>query len=135
AGVVISTRRGQAPYVLIGILAALLTAVPAFGDPSVSSKRAEAQRVLGEMQQLDSSLDQAVAQYEYANVKLARIQRALKQNGHELKIAKQNLGKSRKAIARRLVSLYTTDQTSTVEVILGAKSLDDMINRVDDAKN
>jgi cell wall-associated NlpC family hydrolase len=112
-----------------------LTAVPAFGDPSVSSKQAEAQRVLGEVQQLDASLERAVEQYNYANVKLARVQRQLKENGHELTIAKSNLGKSRQAIARRLVTLYTTDQTSPVEVILGAESLDDMINRLDDAKN
>ena len=36
-------------------------------------------------------------------------------------------------IAKRLVTLYTTPQTSTLEVILGASSLDDMLNRVDTA--
>ena len=33
------------------------------------------------------------------------------------------------------MSLYTTDQDSTIEVILGSKSLDDMITRIDSAKN
>ena len=33
------------------------------------------------------------------------------------------------------MTLYTSDQASTLEVILGAKSLDDMINRMDSAKS
>ncbi len=45
----------------------------------------------------------------------------------------QNLAQSQKVIAKRLVTLYTTPQTSTLEVILGASSLDDMLNRVDTA--
>ena len=38
-------------------------------------------------------------------------------------------------VRQRLVSLYTTEQDSTIEVILGAKSLDDMITRIDSAKS
>ena len=51
-----------------------------------------------------------------------------------MKVAKHNLKVGQVAIAKRLVSLYMTDQTSTLEVILGASSLDDMINRIDSAK-
>ena len=126
---------GQAPYVLAGICICLVAAVPAIADPSVSSKRAEAQQVLGQLQQLDSSLGRAVEQYNLANVKLARIQRDLKQNRHELHVAKRNLQSSQRVIARRLVTLYTSEQASTLEVILGARSLDDMLNRMDGAKS
>jgi peptidoglycan DL-endopeptidase CwlO len=91
--------------------------------------------VLAQLQQLDSSLGRAVEQYNLANVKLARIQRNLKENRHELHVAKQNLRSSQRVIARRLVTLYTSDQASTLEVILGARSLDDMITRMDGAKS
>jgi cell wall-associated NlpC family hydrolase len=101
----------------------------------VNSKRAEAQQVLGQLQQLDSSLGRAVEQYDLANVKLARIRSDLKENRHELRIAKKNLKTSRRVIASRLVTLYTSDQTSWPEVILGARSLDDMLNRMDGAKS
>jgi cell wall-associated NlpC family hydrolase len=117
----------------LGILAALLAAVPAFADPSISSKQAEAQRVMGELQQLDSSLERAVEQYHYATLKLERIRRAQKQNGYELGVAQRNLKRSQQVIAQRLVTLYTSDQNSTLEVILGAKSLDDILSRVDAA--
>jgi cell wall-associated NlpC family hydrolase len=117
----------------VGILAALLVAVPAVADPSISSKQAEAQRVMGELQQLDSSLERAVEQYHYATLKLERIRREQKQNGYELGVAQRNLKRSQQVIAQRLVTLYTSDQNSTLEVILGAKSLDDILSRVDAA--
>jgi cell wall-associated NlpC family hydrolase len=112
-----------------------VAAVPAIAEPSVNSKRAEAQQVLGQLQQLDSSLGRAVEQYNLANVKLERIRRDLKENRHELHVAKKNLKVSQRVIARRLVALYTSEQASTLEVILGARSLDDMLNRMDGAKS
>jgi peptidoglycan DL-endopeptidase CwlO len=90
---------------------------------------------MGHLQELSDSLERARSQYDAATYQLAKIQRELKQNKHELHIAKTNLRMSQKRIAQRLVSLYTTDQDSTLEVILGAKSLDDMITRIDNAKS
>jgi cell wall-associated NlpC family hydrolase len=90
---------------------------------------------MGQVQQLGASLETAIAQYQYATVRLARIQHELRTNRHELRIAKTNLKASQRIIAKRLVTLYHGDQTSTLEVILGAKSLDDMMNRLDSAKS
>jgi cell wall-associated NlpC family hydrolase len=128
-------RQGLAPYVLLGILAALLVAVPAFADPSISSKRAEAQAVLGQIQQLDGSLEQAVERWNAANLQLDRIRGQQRENRFELKVAKSNLTKSQKVVAKRLITLYTSGDTSTstLEVILGAKSLDDVVSTIDTA--
>jgi peptidoglycan DL-endopeptidase CwlO len=90
---------------------------------------------MGQLQQLSDSLEQARSQYDAATAHLAQIQRNLRENRHELRIAKNNLHESQRAIARRLVTLYTTDQATTLEVILGARNLDDMINRMDSAKS
>jgi peptidoglycan DL-endopeptidase CwlO len=90
---------------------------------------------MGQLQQLSDSLEHARAQYDSATAQLAQIQRDLRENRHELRIAKSNLHESERTIAKRLVTLYTTDQASTLEVILGAKNLDDMINRMDSAKS
>jgi len=128
--------RGAAPYVLIGTLAACCVAVPAFASPpsSLSSKRAEAQQVSNEINGLDANLGRADELLNLANLKLSHVQRDIKENRHELHIAKQNLAKSRRTIARRLVTLYTnTSSTSTLELILGAKNLDDILNQLDTA--
>jgi cell wall-associated NlpC family hydrolase len=110
----------------------LTAAVPAIADPSVRSKQAEAQRVLAEIGQLDSSLERARAAYERATVRLGEIQRDLKVNTHDLGVARGNLSQAQRVLAARLVELYTTDQdTSTLGVVLGARNLDDVINRLD----
>jgi cell wall-associated NlpC family hydrolase len=107
------------------------TAVPASGD-SVASKRAEAQSVLGQIQQLDSSLERAVEAYDLANVKLRHIKHDLSQNTHSLASAKRSLGNAQKQLSSRLVDLYTSEgQDSTLVVLLGSSSLDDMLNRMD----
>jgi cell wall-associated NlpC family hydrolase len=128
-------RRGAAPYVLIGTLAACLVAVPAFAAPpsSLSAKRAEASRVVNEINGLNASLSRADELLNLANLKLEHVQANIKENRHELRVAKQNLAKSRQTIARRLVTLYTSGvaETSTLELILGAKSLDDVLNQLD----
>jgi peptidoglycan DL-endopeptidase CwlO len=90
---------------------------------------------MGQLQQLSDSLERARSQYDAATARLAQIQRNLRENRHELRIAKNNLHESQRAIARRLVTLYTTDQATTLDVILGARNLDDMINRMDSAKS
>jgi peptidoglycan DL-endopeptidase CwlO len=114
---------------------ALLAAVPAFADPSISSKRAQAQQVMAQLGQLSDSLERARSQYDAADAKLAQIQRELRENRRELRVAKHNLKAGQRTIAQRLVALYTSDQESTLEVVLGAKSLDDMITRLDNAKS
>jgi cell wall-associated NlpC family hydrolase len=101
----------------------------------VSSKRAQAQQVVAQIQALDGSMEQAIAQYQYATIKLHQIQHDLRVNRHVLRIAKKNYRLSEKMIATRLVTLYTSDQSSTLEVILGARNLDDMITRIDAEKS
>ena len=117
------------------ICVALLAAVPAFADPSITSKRAQAQQVMGQLAQLSDSLERARSQYDAATAKLGQIQRDLRENRRELKIARHNLKASQRTIAKRLVALYSSDQESTLEVILGAQSLDDMLTRLDNAKS
>jgi peptidoglycan DL-endopeptidase CwlO len=106
--------------------------VPAIADPSIQSKQAQAQQVLAEVHQLDTSLEQAVEAYNLANIKLEAIRHDLQANTRDLHVAKGNLRRAQAILARRLVDLYTSDeQSSTLEVLLGSNNLDDLINRLD----
>lgn len=87
-----------------------------------------------QIQQIDSRLDHAVEAYDAANVKLGAIERDLRQNSRDLVIARSNLRHAQAALSARLVALYTSgeDQT-TVSVVLGATSLDDLLSRLETA--
>ena len=104
----------------------------AAADPSVSAKRAEAEGVLAQIQEIDGQLSHAIEAYNLANVKLDRIKADLKTNSQHLTIAKTSLKRAQVHLSERLVSLYKNGgDGSTIEVILGAKSIDDLLNRID----
>ncbi|MDQ2983838.1 MAG: NlpC/P60 family protein [Actinomycetota bacterium] len=127
-----SSIRRTAPAVAIAFAAALVVGVPAVASPSIASKQAEAQSVLGEIQSLDSSLERAIEAYNFANVKLERIRRDLKRNEGDLHVARVNYKRAQKMLSTRLVQIYTSDSgNTTLEVMLGSSSLDDMLNRID----
>jgi peptidoglycan DL-endopeptidase CwlO len=108
------------------------TAASATADPSVASKQAEAQSVMAQIQQLDSSLERAVEAYNLANVKLNRIKHNLTDNTHALAVAKKSLLHAQTQLSSRLVDIYTSgDQNAGLAVLLGASSLDDMLGRMD----
>jgi cell wall-associated NlpC family hydrolase len=132
-GVAAGLRRRQAPSVLIGITAALLAAVPAIADPSqVQHKQAQANAVLAQIDATNSRLGKAVESYNLANVKLQKIRRDLADNKRMLEVARTNLKIGQKHVAQRVVQLYTTGgESGTLDVILGAQSLDDLLNRLD----
>ncbi|HZR93479.1 MAG TPA: NlpC/P60 family protein [Gaiellaceae bacterium] len=122
------------PTALLATLATLVAAVPALADPRIAAKKAEAQQVMAQIQELDSRLEKAVEAYDAATVKLDRIRGQLAENRYEMRVAKQNLKSSETRLAARLRDLYVSGEgDSTIAVILGAASLDDVINRLDTA--
>jgi cell wall-associated NlpC family hydrolase len=129
-----STRR-KAPALVIALAAAFaLTAASATADPTIASKQAEEQSVLQQIQGLDSSLERAIEAYDLANVKLAHIKHDLATNTHSLAVAKRSLGNARAELSARLVDIYMSGgQDSTLAVLLGSSSLDDLLNRMDAA--
>jgi cell wall-associated NlpC family hydrolase len=129
-------RLAAASALLIGLLAAGLlgASAPRAHAGSIGSKRAEAQRVLGELQQLDASAQKANSRYQAASRQLRRVEHQLRVNRQALGVARGNLSHAERTLARRLVTLYTSgDQQSSLAVILGARSLDDLISRLEAA--
>ena len=89
--------------------------------------------MLNQIQQLDSSLERAIEAYDLATVKLAHIKHDLSQNTQSLSVAKRSLKNSQRQLSSRLVDIYTSEggQDSTLVVLLGSSSLDDMLSRMD----
>jgi cell wall-associated NlpC family hydrolase len=114
---------------------ACVAAVPANASPpsasAISAKRAEAQQVIDQINGLNASLGRADELLNLANLRLTHVRHDIAVNRYELRVARHNLTRSRQTIARRLVTLYTTSGSSSLELILGAKSLDDILNQID----
>ena len=121
---------------LVGLATGLLLgAGAATADPSISSKREQAQAILGQIREMDSQLSHAIESYNLANVQLDRIDADLQVNGRHLVVAKSSLNVAHAHVAQRLRALYINGGSGgAVEVILGAKSLDDILDRLDMAE-
>jgi cell wall-associated NlpC family hydrolase len=103
----------------------------AAADP-IEAKRAEAQNVLAQIQEIDGQLGQAIEAYNLANVKLDRIHGELQTNTRHLGIARKSLKNAQTHLSERLVALYVGNGDGTsFEVLLGARSIDDLLNRMD----
>ena len=125
-------KRLAAPLIL-AFVAALAVTASAIAEPgSISSKQAQAQSVLAQIQSLDSNLEHAIEAYNLANERLKAVKADLAENKRELGIARANLRQARAVLAEHAVAVYTsTGGDSTLEVLLGATSLDDFLTRVD----
>jgi cell wall-associated NlpC family hydrolase len=123
-------RQAQAFFLSIAALCAAASANAAPG--TVASKQAQAQQVLAQIQQIDDSLGAVVESYNLANVQLKRIESDQRENRRQLKLTRANLKVAQDSLAARLVSAYTSTQdNSTLSVLLGATSLDDLLNRIE----
>jgi peptidoglycan DL-endopeptidase CwlO len=117
-----------AVFVFAFAAASSATAEPA----SVASKQAQAQSVLNQIQSLDASLEHAIEAYNAANEKLKAIRSDLEQNRIDLRIASGNLERSQKALAARVVAIYTSgQQDTTLDVLVGSRSLSDLVDGLD----
>ena len=132
------TRRSRlasalAAAILVGTLS---LALPASGaPPRIADKQRQAELIMAQLSALDSDLNRAVESYNGARLHLAQTEQAITLNTAALRLARSNLHRARGNVAARVVALYTGDQesTSSVEVILGARSLDDVLSRLDAA--
>ena len=111
---------------------ALLFAAGAAADPGVQEKRAQAQAIMAELEELDMNLAATIESYNFANVELDRIDSDLESNARHLVAARKSLNVAQRRISERLRDLYVNgDGDSTLEVLLGSKSLDDIVARLD----
>ena len=132
-----TTTRRTAPAFLFGLVVvltsvSLLAAGSATADPSLSDKRAQAQRVLAEIQSIDSQLGQAAEAWNAANIRLDQITSEQRANEKLLRLARKNLGAAHEALEARVVAIYTSGgQETTLEMLMGATSLEDFLNRLE----
>jgi peptidoglycan DL-endopeptidase CwlO len=99
----------------------------------IQSRRERAEIVLAQIEAMDMQLDRAVDAWNGATLRLEQIQQDLDANRQRLRVARANLNHARDRASQRLVELYTATQADTVDVLLGATSLTDLLDRIDDA--
>ncbi len=115
-------------------IALVVMAGAAFAEPpQIAAKRAEAQRVLAEIQSLDAQLGTAIEAFDGATEQLASIDRERAINSRHLKLARRNLVVSQRRLGDRLRAMYVSgdQEDSTLAVLLGSRSLGEFVDRIE----
>ncbi|HSG12662.1 MAG TPA: NlpC/P60 family protein [Gaiellaceae bacterium] len=87
---------------------------------------------MAEVESLNVNLEQTIEAWNGANIELDKIRAQLASNSKHLVAARKSLVAAQGRIAERLRDLYVNGSgDSTLEVLLGASSLDDIVTRLD----
>ena len=129
-------RRSRLPWLLV--VAVLATCATASGsaraDSRISAKEAQARAVLAQIQVVQGQVEQAGNAYYRATQQLKRIDGDLGLNMHRLLVARSGLRVARAHIAARLRALYVNGgDGGALEILLGARSVDDVVSGLDAA--
>ena len=113
---------------LAAVAVLLATAVGASAEPSPQDKYAQREAILEQVRSLDEQVGAAAERWNGANLRLASITDELADTRRDLRRAQAHYRVAQARIAVRLRALYIDGQGgSTLEVILGAKSLDEIV--------
>ncbi len=117
------------------LAATALASVPAFAEPvstpEIEAQQSRAQGVLDEIAAIDSDLELAVEAYNGATYRLSQIEEEIETNLRHLEIARKANRVAQRNLAARVVTLYEEGEQDVLEVLLGATSLDDLLDRLD----
>ena len=130
------TVRAAVPIVAVAsVLVALFAAVGAGASPSIQEKRAQAQAILEQVQRLDGEVGNASERWNGANYKLGLISDELSSARVDLVRAKNGVKTSQARVGARLRDIYVNGEPAgAVEVLLGAKSLQEIVDVLDATK-
>ena len=106
----------------------------AHSTPQIRAQQARARTVLARVQQIGKNLQVVQDAAWNAQQRLNLVKRSLVRNEYELHVAKGNFHAAQQRLMARVYSLYVNGAPSTIDVIAGAHSLSQMIDRAESAQ-
>ena len=130
-------QTGSVSARLVPVLATALAvlfglAAAASADPTIDSRRIQAAAILDEIDSLGAEVGAAAERFNGANYELEKLIAELNETREDLILAKQLRTVTQERLAARLYQLYVDGEASgSLEIILGAESLDDLLDRIE----
>jgi cell wall-associated NlpC family hydrolase len=115
-------------------VATAATVARAHSTPQIRAEQAHERAVLAEVKQIGVKLQAAQDAWWNAKQKVVLVDQSLKRNEYRLHVAKGNLHTAQQHLMARLYSLYVNGSPSTIEVLAGAHSASQVLDRIDTAR-
>jgi cell wall-associated NlpC family hydrolase len=127
-------HRGLVLLCTLGLASLAATVAWAHSTPQIRAQQAHRAAVIAQVDAIGKDLQAAEDQAWNAKQRLIQVKQSLRQNEYKLHQAKGNLHAAQRRVMERLYSLYVTGSPSTIDVIAGAKSVSQMIDRAESAQ-
>ena len=133
---VAAVRLVRTSIVLTCTILLLLTMTPAAPAANpIAAERAHAKRVEARVNAMGAALESVIQRWDGERAALVQVNARLRDANHELGIARTNLHAAQHQLEQRLVQLYVSPPPDTIDVLVGAKSLSDLINRIESTQS
>jgi peptidoglycan DL-endopeptidase CwlO len=114
----------------------LLTLTPAAPAANpIAAQRAHAKRVQAQVNAMGMALESVIQRWDGEREALVQVNVRLRDANHQLLIAQTNLHAAQHQLEQRLVQLYVSPPPDAIDVLVGAKSLSDLINRIESTQS
>jgi cell wall-associated NlpC family hydrolase len=127
-------RKALALLSALGVLALASTAFGAPTNPQIRQKQAQQRSVMARVNQIGQEADKVNQEWDGAKLQLAKVESQLKRNEYALGVARRNLHAAQRRIMSRLYSLYVDGQPNAMDVLAGASSLSQILDRLESAQ-
>ncbi len=127
-------RYGLALLCTLALASLAAAAARAHSTPQIRAERAHARAVVAQVDQIGRDLQIVEDQAQNAQQRLQLVKAQLRRNEYELHVARGNLHAAQTRLMSRIYSLYVNGAPSTLDVIAGAHSLSEMIDRAESAQ-
>ena len=127
-------RHGLVLLCTLSLASLAATMAWARSTPQIRAQQAHEKAVLAQVNQIGQHLQAVEDQAWNAKQRLNLVKRSLRQNAYRLRIAKGNFHASQQRVMQRLYSLYVNGSPTAVDVLAGAKSLSEIIDRAESAQ-
>jgi peptidoglycan DL-endopeptidase CwlO len=116
---------------LLAVLAAFAFAGPAAADPLLDQKQAEYQKARHEVRKLDNRVELLTERYNATVIRLHQLHGQIKDASVRLAAAEAHLEFEESVLAELMVARYKGLDANTLDIVLGASSLDEVTGSLD----
>ncbi|HET7572730.1 MAG TPA: NlpC/P60 family protein [Gaiellaceae bacterium] len=127
-------RRAIVLVAVLALVAICAEAASARPSPEIRRQRAHERAVMHRIATIGRHLERVVQDYDGAKLRLARVERNLELNEYALHVAKRNLRSAQTRLMERIRSLYVDGEPSTLDVLAGASSISQILDRLESAQ-
>ncbi len=128
-------KRAFATMLALALFLAFMLPAATTGSPAqaatLEEKQAEAARIQAQLDEIKKQGDQLAAEYSQMLSELDSIRFLISDNKEKLNKAQNDYEQAKQVLSSRIRAIYIAGEIDSVEVLLEATSLDDMLSRYD----